>query len=406
MTSTHDIIIVGGGMVGSALALALAQQTSLSIALLEAQPQDEQWSPAHYHHRVSAIALSSQRILQSLHVWDDIQQKRISPFTQIAVWDADGKNEIYFDSKEIAAPLLGFIVENNVMQSALQEKIKHYPQITFLSPIKLVKCIEQENAIELTAEDGTWLSAKLVIAADGAHSWIRQCAGIDIDKYDYSQEAIVAMVNTALPHQKIARQVFLETGPLAFLPLRDANTTSIVWSLPVGEAKRLMNVDIDEFKHLLTQAFDSRLGEVLSVGKRYSFPLYKQQARNYVKSRIALVGDAAHTVHPLAGQGVNIGFLDAASLVDVIVEAIEKRRDFASLATLRRYERWRRADNMTMLAGIDFIKKIFASDKKSVKNLRSLGLGATSRIQWVKNIFTRHAVGDRAGLPKMAAKAL
>lgn len=415
-TTTHDIIIVGGGMVGLTLACALAQQTSLSIAVLEAQPASIAWSEAEYHHRVSAFALSSRRILQSLNVWENIKKKRVSPFTEIKVWDAAKLGEIHFDSKDIAEPVLGYIIENNVVQSALFEKLLHYPQINYLAPVQLLDVEVQEKQAKVHLADNPSLSAKLIVAADGAHSWLRNKTGIAVEKQSYEQEAIVATVRTIEPHNKIARQVFLPTGPLAFLPLAESNTSSIVWSLPTVEAQRLMALDDESFMAALSHAMavipenaesicpgDIVGGrKILATQQRFSFPLQKQQATQYIKPRIALVGDAAHVVHPLAGQGVNMGLLDAASLVDVIEDALKHQRDFASHATLRRYERWRKGDNHSMLTGVDLIKQLFASEKRYMQSWRSFGLSATNQIKFLKNFFSRQAVGNRTGLPRLA----
>lgn len=403
MKKHYDIIIVGGGVVGCTVACALAQQTSLSIALLEAFTSEPSWSSSQYHHRVSAIALSSQRIFQAIKVWDDIKKSRVSPFTQIHVWDAMGSGEVFFDSKEIAEPMLGYILENNLMQSVLLQKLKNYPQVDLISPIQLTAIHENEHEITLEDERNQFFSAKLVVGADGANSWLRKKAGIEINQHDYDQEAIVATVRTASSHQKIARQVFLEGGPLAFLPLEDLHTSSIVWSLPLAEAAQVMSLDNEKFKDVLGFAFAHRLGEVLNVEERYTFPLKKQQAKSYIKPRIALVGDASHTIHPLAGQGVNMGLLDAACLIDVIKEALKKRRDFSELRTLRQYERWRKADNAMMFTGVDLIKNLFASDKKSIQQLRALGLTMTNRIPIVKRWFARYAVGNREDLPTLAS---
>lgn len=398
--NTHDIVIVGAGLIGSVLACALAQQTSLSIALLEAQPASVTWSLDHYHHRVSAIALSSQRIFQSLNVWDEIKKNRVSPFTQIHVWDEAGKGEIHFSSEEIAEFYLGYIIENNLMQAVLAEKIKQYPQIKVFSPVNLTAFQQTEKNIQLTTVDGNLFTAQLAVAADGANSWLREQAKIAVEKNPYGQEALVATVRTTLPHQQTARQVFTQRGPLAFLPLADANLSSIVWS--TDEAKHLQDLAVNPFKTKLAQAFAYRLGEIQEVESRQVFPLYKQQAAQYVKPRLAMVGDAAHMLHPLAGQGANLGLLDAASLVDVIQDALKHSRDFASLPNLRRYERWRKADNVAMLMGVDLIKNLFESDKKITQQARTFGLNATQHLRWLKNIFTRHAVGNRQGLPLLA----
>lgn len=401
---SSDIIIVGGGMVGLTLACALAQQSSLSILVLEAQKPPAVWLPEQYHHRVSAIALSSQRIFQAIGVWPAIQQKRVSPFTAIHVWDDVTKAAIDFSADEVVETNLGYIIENNVIQTALAEKAVSYPQITCLAPIRLTAFAETQHGVCITSDDGRVFSAKLAVAADGAHSWLRQQAGIELEKYSYEQEAIVATVQTAFPHQQCARQVFLKTGPLAFLPLLESNTSSIVWSLPPDEANRLLMLEAEPFKEALSAAFSYRLDKVESVDARHVFPLQKQQAKQYVKSRVVLAGDAAHTVHPLAGQGVNMGLLDAASLADIIIQAQRDGRHDVPANYLRRYERWRKADNLGMLAGVDVIKKLFASEKRSVQILRSAGLTLTQRWRGIKNMFTRHAVGNREGLPSLAKR--
>lgn len=405
MHTTHDIIIVGGGIVGLTLACALAQQTNLSLLVLDAQVPKTSAAQSEYH-RVSAITLASQRIFSALGVWENIKQIRVSPFTHIMVWDGHDRGEIEFDCKTVAETALGFIVENEVMQAVLYKKLSTYPQVKVLAPIQLQACSTTADSIQFTTTTQQQFTAKIAVAADGARSWLREQAEIPINQHDYEQTAIVATVSTALPHQKMARQVFLESGPLAFLPLVEENLSSIVWSVPNAQAKTLLALSDEAFKAALAKDFSYRLGEVLSVSQREGFPLHKQTAKHYLSPRIALVGDAAHTVHPLAGQGVNLGLLDAAALVEVIVQALQKGRDFSSFAALRPYERWRKADNMTMLAGIDTIKALFAANHPAVCSLRSLGLKVTNQTDWIKNFFIRQAIGDRTGLPKLALKSL
>jgi len=397
----YDIVIVGGGIVGLALANLLATSTTFSIAILEANQASSATETTDYYHRVSAITLTSQMIFQSLNVWELLRQKRISPFKKISVWD-DQRSEIHFSHQEIAEPCLGFIVENNLMQAVLLEKILQSPQIEFLAPVRVTAIEETNNNLILRAGD-LHIKTRLAIAADGAHSWLRQAANIEIIKKDYAQTAIVATVRTKLSHQQIARQVFYEKNILAFLPLQDAHLCSIVWSLSAEEATRLLALEADLFASELNKAF-AHLGNVVDVKSRQGFPLAQQQATRYVTSRIALVGDAAHTVHPLAGQGINMGLLDAASLAQILIEASQKRRDYASFATLRRYERWRKADNLTLNHGIDLLKTLFASDKKSLQTLRATGLALTNQTRFLKNLFTRHAVGKRDHLPVWLTK--
>lgn len=398
----YDVIVVGGGITGCAFALALAQQTSFSIAILEAKPLSLSIDNAEYHHRVSAIALSSQRLFDSLQLWDAITAKRVSPFTKISVWDAENNAQVHFSGTDINEKYLGYIIENQVMEHTLHEKIHHCPQIKLMAPLQLISACVNEKAVTITAKNGEVFTASLAVAADGARSWLREQLRIPVTRKDYDQLAIVASVQTELPHEQIARQVFLASGPLAFLPLQPPQLSSIVWSLPSQVATDLCNVPIDVFKTELQNAFDYRLGKVIDVGDHHTFPLCKQSAKHYVTPRIALIGDAAHVMHPLAGQGLNMGLLDAMSLAEVISNAVHAQRDAFSYTVLRRYERWRKADNFALMTGIDLLKRLFASNKAGVLQWRGLGLRATNNLRWLKNMFTRHAVGMRGGLPRDA----
>lgn len=396
---TYDIIIVGGGITGLSLACMLAQKTSLSIAILEARSLDAIQLSSSYHHRVSALTLSSERLFKNLHIWDELTQHRVAPFKQIEIWDAQTKAEIQFDSREIAEPRLGHIVENNLLQFVLMNKVKEFSQIKYAAPVTLQTLAEKENHIELMTDGQEIFQAKLIVGADGALSWVREQAGIPIQRTSYQQSAIVANVQTTLPHQDIARQVFLPDGPLAFLPLADPQWSSIVWSTSLDKEKMLMTTAVDEFKKCLANNFEHCLGNMEECGPRFSFPLSRHHANAYVKHRLALVGDAAHTVHPMAGQGVNMGLLDAASLVDVVVEALHQQRNFASFSTLRRYERWRKADNLVMETAIDWLHALFGNQKKPVPALRKTGLNIINNVSFIKNQFTRYAAGSRGDLP-------
>lgn len=386
--SDYDIVIVGSGIVGATAALALAQKTSLKIAVIEAGQNAKQ-----YDERVSAISLASKNIFQQLNCFEAIKAKKISPYTKMHVWDANSSGKIDFDCESVQAPALGYIIEDQVIRSSLVECFPQYENIEFLCPLKLCSLHETPEYIECAAEDGTVLRTKLLIAADGANSWVRETLGVEMKIRDYQHIAIVTTVKTELPHQKTAWQRFLATGPLAFLPLKDEHSCSIVWSAIPEYATELLAMNDEDFKKSLRDAFDHRLGEITAVSKRLSFPLRMRHAKNTVRERVALIGDAAHTIHPLAGQGVNLGIQDAMALADVIITAHTKKRDFASLATLRRYERARKSDIVIMLTMVDALKNLFASDNKSVKQLRSMGLNMTNQLTWIKNFLTRYAIG-------------
>lgn len=401
----YDVVVVGSGIVGAATALILAKNTSLKIAILEANDLSVSWDANSYDQRVSAISSSSQKIFQYLNVWQTMMQKRVSTYTHMRVWDVEENAEIKFDCADVNEQELGFIVENSVMRSSLLEEIRKYENIGLLFSRRLVSMNTLPSGIQLTAtfdNNSEVINTKLLVAADGANSYVRDLAGIQLKTWDYEHTAIVATVETELSHQKTAMQQFLTTGPLAFLPLNDANTSSIVWSTSHAHAKELMALSDEEFRHALSNAFNNKLGQIKKISKRYFFPLRMRHAKSYVQPSLALIGDAAHTIHPLAGQGVNLGLLDAASLSEVIIEAVKRNKNYSSSSVLRRYERWRKSDNVAMLAGVEVLKRLFANNNPSMKRVRGVGLAMTNRVPLLKNFFTQYALGHRGDLPMIA----
>lgn len=397
-----DIVIIGSGIAGATAAIALAKQTSLSIAVVEAKQPLPYEAKKNYHYRVSAISPASKNILENLGVWSSIQQKRISSYQKMCVWDAQGQGEIHFDCNTHHQNELGYIIEDNVIRSSLLEQFSQHSNIHFLCPLKLIALQENEDHIELSTDDNKKIIAKLVIAADGANSWVREQTHIEIKSWDYQHTAIVATVKTELSHQATAWQRFLPGGPLAFLPLNDQHHCSIVWSASHNEAEHLMSLEENHFNDLLAEAFDHRLGKILATHDRHSFPLRMRHAKNYVHAHLALIGDAAHTIHPLAGQGINLGMLDAATLVEIIIAAQNQNRDFSSLATLRRYERWRKTDVVAMLAIVEGLKHLFASENYLIKTMRNAGLNFSNRAGLIKHFFVDYAAGKRGDMPELA----
>jgi 2-octaprenylphenol hydroxylase len=401
MNTSYDLIIAGGGMVGSALACALAE-SELRIAVLEGLPLDRIRPGDELDSRVSAISRASQRIFAAIGAWEGMTAWRVSPFRDMRVWDADGFGQIHFDSAAIGEPLLGWIIENRVIQFALLERLRQLPTVDLLCPAALDTAQRSDDGIwTVRLNEGRELTARLLVGADGAQSKVRQLAGIETGGWNYDQSAVVCNVRSAESHQATAWQRFLPTGPLAFLPLHDGRC-SIVWATMPEQADELLALSDFEFARALATAFDRRLGSIIEVGLRAAFPLRLQHAHAYVKPGLALIGDAAHVVHPLAGQGVNLGLLDAATLAEVILDAIAADQDFAAFKALRRYERWRKGDNLLMLGVMDGFKRLFGNALPPVRLLRNLGLNLTEAAGPIKNGIARRAMGLAGDLPRLA----
>lgn len=401
--SSYDILIVGAGMVGSCLALALGQSPKLRIALVEASlPDLEGASTGDYDLRVSAISRASENIFKNLGAWQEMEAQRISPFREMHVWDGTAAGEIHFDSAEIGEPCLGHIIENRVIQGALLKQCRNLENIDLYAPAQPSGFINDDREIYLQLEEGRALDGRLLIGADGAHSQIRQWASISNKGWDYQQKGVVATVQTEKHHQETAWQCFLSKGPLAFLPLDNPYYCSIVWSTTPDDATRLLSLEDQEFAAALSTAFEYRLGAVQVVSPRAAFPLRLRHAETYIKPRLALVGDAAHTIHPLAGQGVNLGLLDATALAEVLLTAQERKKDLGSLATLRRFERWRKGDNLATQMVMDAFKRLFGNTHFPVRLIRNLGLTATNAATPLKSLIMRRASGLSGDLPMLA----
>lgn len=387
-----DVIVVGAGMVGAALALALGRH-DFKVALVDAHAPQLEWSQDGYDIRVSAITRASQQVFESLDAWSVMQAERISPYRDMHVWDAGGDGVIHFDSAEIGEADLGHIIENRVILKGLHHRLAEQKNISVFWPRQSTKLDLNASQARLTLEDGTELHARLLVGADGARSWVRQQAGISVKGWDYDQVALVTWVKPEKFHQETAWQRFLATGPLAFLPLTEGYC-SIVWSTSPAHASQLQAMESDRFAQELQAAFENKLGAIEAVGPRAMFPLRSFETQHYILPRLALVGDAAHTIHPLAGQGVNLGLADMASLVQVLIEAQQQQRDIGSEKILRRYERWRRADNRSMLLAMDGFKRLFSTDQSLLRWARNLGLNLTDRSLPIKRLIMQQALGN------------
>lgn len=399
-----DLIIVGAGMVGSALALAL-KDSGLDILLIDGSPLSvKPFDPAAaFEPRVSALSAASQRILERLGAWSGITARRSSPYGEMRVWDGAGTGQIHFSAASVHAEVLGHIVENRVVQDALMEPL-HESGIGLLPGARLERLRRSGDDWLLTLVDGRDLRTPLVVAADGANSAVRRLAGCATREWDYLHHAIVTSVRCAEPHQRTAWQRFTDDGPLAFLPLeRDGeHWCSIVWSVTPLEAERLMALDDAAFCSELGRAFEWRLGEVLGADPRLCIPLRQRHAKRYVEEGLVLIGDAAHTIHPLAGQGVNLGFLDAAVLAEVLLHAAVRGERLADERVLGRYERRRMPHNLAMMAAMEGFERLFQANPLPLRWLRNSGLKWVDGMPEAKALFVRQALGLSGDLPELA----
>ena len=399
--SEYDIIIIGAGMVGAVAACLLAESNSLTkvaplkIALIENSVAIP-FNPDQFDPRVAAITENSRQILSGCGVWSDIEGLRASPYLAMNVWDAESTGRIRFDCHDIHLPNLGHIVESRVIVEALLNKIASLDNIDFICPATIHQYRREQENITVEMDDGTCISGSLLIGADGGNSRVRDHFNFDCKQWDYQHEAIVATIKTENPNEQTAWQRFMPTGPLALLPLNnqgDLHQCSIVWSQRPSIAEDLMALDDSLFCDELSRASEYCLGKVTSVSRRYKFPLRQNHAVDYVLPRVALVGDAAHTIHPLAGQGVNLGFADVAALADEVIRARGRDIDIGDESILKRYQRRRKPENLATMGVMEGFKNLFSADHLPLRLLRSLGMSQLDKMTPLKNEIIKRAMG-------------
>ncbi|GAB1266852.1 2-octaprenyl-3-methyl-6-methoxy-1,4-benzoquinol hydroxylase [Aurantivibrio infirmus] len=415
-----DIVIVGAGIVGATLACALASLQNgkaLSIAIVEPGKPPEHYSDISFDPRVVALTRKSQLLFNDLGVWSAIEAGRPCAYHKMHVWDGEGTAAIDFSDVAVKQDNLGHIVENSLVLNSLLEKLSSFKNVELIRGEKVESIQKSEfesasrtdnnqsatnknNALKQTSLQLTGnrvLSSNLVLAADGGNSAIRKMLAMPTREWSYGQQAIVTTVRTEHSHAFTAWQRFMTTGPLAFLPLLtesgDDHHSSIVWSLTDAQLPAVMAMKDDEFAEKLGAEFEFRLGRVESVAKRYAFPLIQRHAIDYVKPGIALVGDAAHTIHPLAGQGVNLGLEDVAVLVAEIDRAISRQLPLSDFSILKRYQRERKDENLKMMAVMEGFKRLFESVNPVVSTSRNIGMTSINRIPLLKNAIVKHALG-------------
>ena len=399
MTRHYDAVVVGAGAVGCSFALGLAQQ-GREVLLVEAADNTPLFdSESHYDLRVFAISQASEKWFRHLGIWQNIVDKRVCAYTDMQVWDAGGEGDIHFDCQDIDRSHLGHIIENKVIVNSLQTAAQQHIRIDFQLGERVINASFAEEPGQLThlvLQGAGEISADLMVAADGARSQLRGLAGIAVTEESYQQQGIVAVVKTHLSHRDACWQRFTATGPIAFLPLADGSC-SIVWSADQARADELLALDDTAFADELGKAFEYRLGDIELLSSRAAFPLSHLHANEYVRPGLALLGDAAHVIHPLAGQGVNLGLLDAATLL----EELSVGKALSALSPLRRYERRRRHANQLTASGMTALHHLFKSDNTMLKQWRNQGMTLAGDIAPLRRQLALRAAGLEGDTPKL-----
>lgn len=403
--AAHEVVIVGAGFVGPALALALAQG-GLSVLLVDREVFDTRLSPT-FDGRSFAISLANSQLFKHLGLWP-VLAPHAQPIDDILVTDGrvgEGVSplSLHFDHREAGDQPLGFMVEQRRIRAALYSAITEHPEIEVLAPgrVEAFEATPGAMALTLSSEAGAFSArAKVLVAADGKASPTRERAGIKSVAWTYEQDGIVLTVAHERPHEGVAQEYFLPGGPFAILPLTE-NRSSLVWTEWRKDADRLMALEDADFQDELEQRFGDFLGAVTPIGPRYRYPLSLHIARRFVAPRLALLGDAAHGIHPIAGQGLNLGLKDVAALAEVLIEATRLGQDPGGLPVLEEYERWRRFDTATLAVTTELLNRLFSNDIGPVRLVRDLGLGLVNEIGPLRRLFMRHAGGQMGELPRL-----
>ena len=385
-----DVAVIGAGVVGAAAALALSRE-GLRVAIVEAH-EPSPWRSDMPDLRVYAFAPDSQALLESLDVWSSVVAARAQSYRHMRVWDAAGGGELRFDADDLGRTDLGHIVEHGLLVDRLWQALGRTPSISRHCPDKLQSLTQNESGVTIELSSGVTLRARLALGADGAASKVRELVGLASDNHDYEQRGLVAYVRCEKPHEDTAWQRFLPSGPVAFLPCSDGRC-SIVWTLPAAEAERLLALDDESFCRELTRAFDARLGEVTEVSARVAFPLRRQLAREMLSGQVALIGDAAHAVHPLAGQGVNLGLRDVTALRDLAHEAHASGLALDSPHRLSRWARTRVSENAVAAYSFETINRVFSNNAMLPTLLRGHLLGIAGKLPPLAQFLWKRAAG-------------
>lgn len=400
-----DVAIVGGGLAGLSLAIGLARH-GLKVVAVDREDPDRALA-AEFDGRVSAIALASQRLLDAIGVWPHVAEAQ--PMWDIRVTDGDSPLFLHYDHADVGPEPFGWMVENRVMRRAQQDALAALPSLTLLAPMGVAEIDQGQTGsgagASLRLQDGRRIRCRLIVGADGRQSFVRQAAGIGVAEWGYDQTGIVCTVAHAISHRGVAQERFLPPGPFAILPMTDApdgrHRSSLVWCEPPERAAALLALPTPAFEAEMATRFGDHFGPLSLVGPRWSYPLNFILAEAYLGERLVLVGDAAHGIHPIAGQGLNLGLRDVAALIEVLVDAARLGQDIGQFDVLERYARWRRVDAVVVSAVMDGLTRLFSNDVPPIRLARRLGLAAVEKLPPLKKVFMRHAMGDLGQLPKL-----
>ncbi|KKO45671.1 ubiquinone biosynthesis protein UbiH [Arsukibacterium ikkense] len=392
-----DITIVGGGSAGLTLALLLARQ-QLRVVLVEQGPAPSAAAPAY--NRVSALNMASRSLFQQLGIWPQLLAGAAA-YTTMQVWEADSFAKIGFSAEQQQLEALGYICDNEHIRQLLYSQLQQYSNVQCYFNVAISQLKQGEREVMLQLDNNELVLSQLLVGADGVNSFVRQHMQLPLTHWDYQHTAIVAKIRCTEPHQLSARQVFLPSGPLALLPLPEPDVCSIVWSAETAEAKRLMALDNTAFEQALCAASQAVLGPVKLQSERQAFGLTMRYASSWQRGRVVLVADAAHSIHPLAGQGMNLGLMDVTALAQLIGEQQALAEDIAATAMLRRYERWRKAEAQSMIVAMEAFKRGFSAKPALAKLLRGLGLAAVDQLPLIKQQLMAYALGLKGDLPEL-----
>ena len=393
-----DVAICGGGLVGLTLGVALARH-GVSCAVIDPAPPEAMTS-TEFDGRVSSISLGSKRVLEGIGVWPGVADQA-SPILEIRVSDNNSPLFLHYDHSEVGDEPLGWMVENRRLRAALLAEAAGLPVLHQFTRVGVATVVEAGEGAEVTLDDGRIITARLAVAADGRRSRIREAAGIGVVQWSYEQVGIVCTVHHERPHRNIAHERFLPAGPFAILPMTD-NRSSLVWTERAARAPEFMALDDAGFLAALSDRFGDFMGALEVVGPRWSYPLSLVHAERYTAPRLALVGDAAHGIHPIAGQGFNLGIRDVAALAELVVERRRLGLDVGAPDLLAHYQRWRRFDTTLLIAMTDGLNRLFSNDIPPVQLVRDIGLAAVNSSAPLKRVFMRHAMGVVGDLPRLA----